>query len=199
MKPINLSKPVVCAAMLAAMLASAHLFAQAPAPGREPANTAGSAQPAGVEVRDPEAVAEAVKAALRADGGPEAAGVVVSTHAETIILTGEVGSDAEVANVVSIAEATAGTLRVAPQLTLNPGRRQVADQQAVLLVRSVEEALRQDQRTADLGVAVSIDERQVVGLHGLVPTREGRTAAGQVAARVKGVREVSNRLVVPGE
>jgi osmotically-inducible protein OsmY len=152
-----------------------------------------------VEVRDPEVVAETVRKALRAEGGPEAAGIAVTTHAETIVLTGEVGSEAEVASAVSIAETAAGNWRVSQQLTLNPGRRQVIEREAAQLVRNVELALRQDQRTADIGVAVSIDDRQVIGLHGLVPTRESRRAVEEVVARVKGVKQVTNRLVVPGE
>jgi osmotically-inducible protein OsmY len=191
-----------CSTMMVAIWLGAGAGAQAPSPPdtlNAPAGTTVEPQPAVVGVRDPEVVAQAVRRALRTGAAHGAAGIVVSTHAETIVLTGEVGSDAEVASAVALAEAAAGNWRVSHQLTLTPGHRQVVEQEGAQLVRDVEAALRQDRRTADIGIAVSIDEQQVIGLHGLVASRESRRAAEDVAAGVKGVNRVVNRLVIPGE
>jgi osmotically-inducible protein OsmY len=148
---------------------------------------------------DPRVAAEEVSRALRAAAGVPAADVVVSTHADTVVLTGEVGSEVEAARAVSIAERAAGAVRVSSQISIRPGAAQAAEEQAAQLARSVERALREDPRTADLGVAVSVDAAQVIGLHGLVPTRESRTMAEELASRVAGAKRVRSHLVVPGE
>ena len=99
--------------------------------------------------------------------------------------------------MISTAGKAAGGVRVSSHLKVRPGGQPV--QQSVTLVREVEKALREDQRTANLGVVVSIDDGQVIGLHGLVPTRENRQAAEDVAARVTGVKRIRSNLLVPGE
>jgi osmotically-inducible protein OsmY len=198
----NMNRLVTCSTMIAATWLSVSAAAPAPSPPDPldaPPGATVEPQPAVVEVRDPEVVAQAVRNALRTAGGQQATGITVSTHAETIVLMGEVGSEAEVASAVAVAEAAAGNWRVSHQLTLKPGTRQVIEQESAQLVRDVEAALRRDRRTADIGIAVSIDDQQVIGLHGLVASRESRRAAEDVAARVKGVRQVVNRLVLPGE
>jgi osmotically-inducible protein OsmY len=64
------------------------------------------------------------------------------------------------------------------------------------LAKRVEDALRKDASTGDLVVAVTVDARRVVALHGLVPTSESRSAAQGVASAVQGVDKVDNQLVV---
>lgn len=150
---------------------------------------------------DPDAgmAAERVREALRRAGASPGDEVIVSTHSGTIVLTGELGSEVDVARALSLAEQAAGGLRVSSQITLRPTAEDAA-RQAAKLAREVEMALRQDGRTANLGVAVSIDdETQMIGLHGLVPSAESRRAAEDVAARVAGVKRVRSQLVVPGE
>jgi osmotically-inducible protein OsmY len=147
---------------------------------------------------DPALAAGRVSAALAAAGEP-GAGVVVSTHADTVVLTGDVGSEVDAARVLALAEQAAGDVRVSNQLQVRPAGQQAAQQQALQLVSRVEQALRQDQRTAGLGVAVSIDEAQVIGLHGLVPSSESRRNAEDVAARVAGVTRIRSHLVVPDQ
>lgn len=155
-------------------------------------------QEPGAEAPDPAVAAGRVRQVLGETAGAKAAEVVVSTHSGTIVLTGELASEVEVARVVSLAEQAAGGLRVSSQITLRPTADD-AQRQSAKLVREVEMALRQDGRTANLGVSVSIDERQMIGLHGLVPSAESRRAAEDVAARVAGVQRVRSQLVVPGE
>jgi osmotically-inducible protein OsmY len=197
-----MNRVVTCSTMIAATWLGAGAAAPAPSPSdalNAPPGATVEPQPAMVEVRDPEVVAQAVRNALRSAAGRQAAGISVSTHAETIVLMGEVGSEAEVASAVAVAQAAAGNWRVSHQLTLKPGNRQVIEQESAQLVRDVEAALRQDRRTADIGIAVSVDDQQVIGLHGLVASRESRRVAEDVAARVKGVKQVVNRLVIAGE
>lgn len=158
-----------------------------------------AAAPAAKADMDPEVAAEQVTRALQASPGVPAAEVVVSTHADTVVLTGEVGSEVEAARAVSAAEKASGGLRVSSQIEVRPDERQAAEEQSVQLVRSVEQALRQDSRTANLGVGVSIDDAHVIGLHGLVPSRETRTLAEDVAGRVAGAKRIRSHLVVPGE
>lgn len=178
-----------CTALALVLTASLVGGAQEPAPPE---------QPPGGEV-DAELAAEEVTRALRKAPGVTAAEVVVSTHADTVVLTGEVGSEVEAARATSVAEEASGGLRVSSQIAVRPGEEQAAQQQAQQLARNVEQALRQDARTANLGVAVSVDESQVIGLHGLVPSRESRTLAEDIAGRVAGARRVRSHLVVPGE
>lgn len=150
---------------------------------------------------DPDAgmAAARVREALRRADAPPGEEVIVSTHSGTIVLTGELGSEVEVARTVSLAEQAADGVRVSSQITLRPTADDAA-RQAAKLAREVEMALRQDGRTASLGVVVSIDdETQMIGLHGLVPSVESRRAAEDVAARVAGVKRVRSQLVVPGE
>jgi osmotically-inducible protein OsmY len=197
-----MNRLVTCFTTIAATWLS--VGAAAPAPPSEatssaPLGVTAESQPPVIEDRDPEVVAQAVRNALRTAGGQPAAGISVSTHAQTIVLMGEVDSETEVANAVAVAQAAAGNWRVSHQLTLKPGNGQSIEQENAKLVQAVEAALRQDRRTADIGIAVSIDDQQVIGLHGLVASREGRRAAEDVAARVQGVKRVVNRLVLPGE
>lgn len=164
-----------------------------------PATPADAPPQAAAAQVDPQVAAGDVSRALRATPGVPAAGVVVSTHADTVVLTGEVGSEVEAARAVSVAEQAAGGLRVSSQISIRPGEQQTAEEQAAQLVRSIEQALREDPRTANLGVAVSVDAAQVIGLHGLVPTRESRTVAEDLASRVAGATRVRSHLVIPGE
>jgi osmotically-inducible protein OsmY len=157
------------------------------------------AQPAAAGLMDPEVAAGRVTQALRTTPGIPAGDVVVSTHADTVVLSGEVGSEVDVARAVAAAESASGGVRVSNQIAIRPDTDQAAQQQAMQLVRNVEQALRIDARTANLGVAVSVDEAQVIGLHGLVPDRESRAAAEEVAARAAGATRLRSHLVVPGE
>lgn len=176
------------AAIAALLLAPAATAAGQGAPADEPA-------PAPAAPRDPLLAAEQVKSALRdASGVPGS--IVVSTHADTVVLTGQADTELEASRAVSIAELAAGGVRVNSQIEVRPGGEAA---QVTSRVREVEKALREDPRTAELGISVSIDEAQVIGLHGLVASAEKRRLAEQIAGSVPGVKRVSSHLVVPGE
>lgn len=148
---------------------------------------------------DPEVAMVAVKRALSDLREPSAKNVNVSTHASTLVLTGEASSDAEAARIVSAAEHAAGGVRVMSQLEVDASADAAAPAASTQLVRDVESALRRDPRTADLDVSVSIDSQQTVSLHGLVPSRESRAAAQAVAQQTRGVVRIDNRLVTAGQ
>lgn len=149
--------------------------------------------------QDAKTAAKQVEKALDQTPGVSAKDVTVSTHAETVVISGEVRSEAEAARAEKAAEQAAGGARISNQIDVQPGADQALLEHNARLVREVESALRRDPRTANLGVAVSIDERRVIGLHGLVPSRDSRAAAEDVASRVAGVDQVSSRITVPGE
>lgn len=169
------------------------------APAAIDAPVAAEAAAPAMPQKDPQAAARDVERALRTVEGVRAGEVLVSTHAETVVLTGEVGSGAAASRAQAVAEEAAGGLRVSSQIQVRPGEEQAMEARTARLVKDVEEALRRDPRTAELGVAVSIDEGQVIGLHGLVPDRAGRAAAEDVAGKVTGVTQVRSHLVIPGE
>jgi osmotically-inducible protein OsmY len=87
--------------------------------------------------------------------------------------------------------------QAAVQESAKPVAGPVSD--AAQLVRSVESALRNDTRTAQLGIQVRVDEQDQIGLHGSVPTTESRNAVIDVAAKVAGAARVKNHLVVGGK
>jgi osmotically-inducible protein OsmY len=178
-------------------LAATIPFASAQAPTPERGNA--PAQGTVVEKKDPAAVAEQVKRALRSAAGVPEHEVTVTTHAETIVLTGEVDSTAEAARALSVAEAAAGGVRVSSNIEVRSEEQPQATAQAAQLVRDVDQALHRDSRTASLGIVVSIDERQVINLHGLVPSRASRAAAEEVARGVAGVKQIDSHLLAPGE
>src|SRR6185369_11398006 len=91
----------------AAMMVAATALAQAP----DPAVPSQAAAPPPAEQRPavPEAV-ENVKRALKEETELRAKDINVSTHAETVVLTGNADSKADAARAVSTAEAAAGGL-----------------------------------------------------------------------------------------
>ncbi len=139
-----------------------------------------------------------VEQALKNAAGLPAQGITVTTHASTILLNGKVATEADGARAESVAQTAAGKVRVSSQIEVAEPAASPAEQAAVSLVRNVEEALKRDMATANLGVTVSIDDQQTIGLYGLVPSREARSAVERVASRVQGVRKIESRLVIPG-
>lgn len=164
------------------------------APGKD--EQAAPAQPA----KDAATAVQDITAALRAEHGLPADAISVAVHAETVVLSGKVGDAEQAARALSIAREQSGGVRVSSHVEVREeAQASPLSTQALALVHEVERALKQDRRTTSLGVAVSIDDDQVVSLHGLVPSRDSRAAAEEVAARVSGVKSVSSRLVVAGE
>lgn len=159
---------------------------------------------AAVKPPDPEAAAAKVSAALQSTPGVPAKRISVTTHAATVVLSGEVNSEAERVAAQAAAETAAGSARVSSNIQVRPLedrplQDQLAAQQATQLVREVEAALQADTRTANLGIAVTTPDSKVIVLQGLVAGREQRAAAQAVAAGVKGVARVDNRLLLPGD
>lgn len=191
-------------AMLAACGVALSVLARAQAvdelPPASSADTGVMENAAARQARDVDAAVQDITAAMRADDAVPAGAITVAVHADTVVLSGTVGTAAQAARALSIAQQHADGVRVTSHVEVREeAEASVISAQALALVHEVERALKQDRRTTSLGVAVSIDDDQVVSLHGLVPSRESRAAAEEVAARVSGVKRVSSRLVVPGE
>lgn len=169
--------------------------------GQQAADPAGAEQPASqAPLKTVETAVTDIERALHRAADVPAEAISVTVHADTVVLSGEVESQLQAARVVALAQQQAGGVRVSSHVEVRPtATSSEVSSNAAAKVREVESALRQDRRTASLGVAVSIDDEQVIGLHGLVPSRESRAAAEQVAAGVDGVTQVDSRLVVPGE
>jgi osmotically-inducible protein OsmY len=163
-----------------------------------PATDAPAAAAAPRPEADPKVVATQVEQALKNAPGVPATGITVTTHASVIVLNGKVASEAEKARAESVAQAAAGEVRTSSQIEVMQPVDGPSQQAAVSLVKNVEDALKRDMATANLGVTVSIDDQQTIGLYGLVPSREARSAVERVAARVQGVRKIDSRLVIPG-
>lgn len=191
-------------AMLAACGVALSVLARAQAvdelPPASSADAGAMENAAARQARDVAAAVQDITAAIRADDDVPAGAVTVAVHADTVVLSGTVGTAAQAARALSIAQQHADGVCVTSHVEVREeAEASVISAQALALVHEVERALKQDRRTTSLGVAVSIDDDQVVSLHGLVPSGESRAAAEEVAARVSGVKRVSSRLVVPGE
>lgn len=183
--------------MLLALCAASTLHAQDPA-----SSTDASAPNAPQAVtKSIQQAMQDIRRALQSDEGLPADALSVAVHAETIIISGQVVDEATAARALSVAQQQSGGVRVSSHVEVLPKQaaQSQASAEASQLARAVESALRADRRTANLGISVSVDAKQVVGLHGLVPTRESRAAAEEIAAKVGGVQKVSSRLVVAGE
>jgi osmotically-inducible protein OsmY len=195
---MTMNRTTLC---IAATLAAAAFTAGAQEAADPPMSVAASAA---VKPADPEATAAKVSAALKSTEGVPTNGISVTTHAATVVLSGEVNSEAERAAAQAAAESAASGARISSNIQVRPlEERPLKDQQAahqsVQIVRDVEAALQADARTANLGIAVTTADAKVVVLQGLVAGREQRAAAQTVAASVKGVVRVDNRLLLPGD
>lgn len=193
-----MNRTLIPLTLLAAISLSAAAVAQ------QPQRPPPAQQIADPPKQDVDSAVAKVRQALRNEKDVPADSVSVTTHADTIVLTGEVANAAVAARASAAAEAAAGGIRVSSSIKVLPEDEQTpavrsAEQQDLALVRNVEQALKRDQRTADLGVQVSVEAGRVIGLHGLVPSPASRSAAEGVARQVSGVARVNNRLVVPGE
>lgn len=164
---------------------------------------ADSAAPAvAAPLPDPEVAAARVSKSLKEAQGVPARGITVVTHASTIVLTGEVDTEAQRVAALTAAEKAAGGVRISNNLQVRavedlPLKQQQAMAQSAALVRNVEAALKADARTGSFGITVSSTDPESIVLQGLVPSKDDRTAAGRVALRVKGVNRVENRLLTP--
>lgn len=179
------------------VLAGLAVLFSAGSPAAEPAAAPQSSQtdaPA-TPWQDPAVAVNAVKRALAQE--KLSSQISVASHASTVVLTGNVASEAEAARVRAVAEKAAGGMRVTSRLEVPENSTPGVVPASVQLVRDVETALRNDPRTADLGVTVSIDEQQTIGLHGLVPTAAASATAQTVASKTRGVKKVSNHLQTP--
>jgi osmotically-inducible protein OsmY len=114
-----------------------------------------------------------------------------------VLLTGHADSKADAARAVSTAESAAGDVRVAGKIEVREAPAGV--QKTTTQLQDIEAALKQDNQTAALGILLSVDADQVIGLHGLVPSAQSRAAAEKVARRAAGTQRIRNYLVVPGE
>jgi len=190
--------PSACFSAILATTLSTSMAQQAPADA-PPASAAMA--PA---VTDLETVAARVKSALQHADGVPARGLSVATHASTIVLTGEVDTEAQRVAALSAAEKAAGGVRISNNLEVRAAAdrspaEKLAAQQSTQVVRDVESALKGDSRVSNLGITVSSADGRTVVLQGLVPSRDTRTAVQNVVSKVAGVSRVDNRLLVPGD
>jgi len=152
---------------------------------------------------DQNATADKVTQALKDAKEVPDTDITVSTHAGTIILTGEVDTEVERTAAKSVAEMAAAGSRVSSSIEVRPPEdrspevRKV-EQHSALVVSDVEAALQADARTKNLGVAVTSTDGHIVVLQGLVATPAIRATVESVAAKVKGVMRIDNRLQAPG-
>ena len=149
--------------------------------------------------KDPAVVAEKVTEALKQAEGVPAQDIAVSSHAGTIVLTGEVNSETEIVRATEAAESASDGSRVNSSLEVRaPEDRPMPLQPNASMVQAVEHALRSDKRTSNLGVTVTSEKAGVVTLHGLMASADDRNAAYGVAAKTPGVKQVESRMVIPG-
>ena len=118
--------------------------------------------------------------------------IAVSSHAGTIVLTGEVNSETEAVRATKAAEAAADGSRVnSSSLEVRaPEDRPLTQQKNAQLVQAVQQALRDDKRTANLGVTVTSEKEGVVVLHGLMASAADRNAVQGVASKAAGGMQV---------
>jgi osmotically-inducible protein OsmY len=152
---------------------------------------------------DPVAAAARVNKALQNDRSLPAGDITVSTHANTVLVSGEVDSEEQKSTVTHVAEKAAEGVRISNNVEVRPQqdrpvKDQLAAQQAVVVVRDVNAALQADARTSALGITASSEDGRTVVLQGLVPNREDRRVVQSVAGKVKGVTRIDNRVTVPG-
>lgn len=70
--------------------------------------------------------------------------------------------------------------------------------ESAALLRSVQDALQRDKRTAGLGLKLTLEGDRFIGLNGDVPSKRIRAAAESVAAKAAGPGRIQNHLgVVP--
>jgi osmotically-inducible protein OsmY len=151
---------------------------------------------------DPVAVAAKVNKALQNDRSLPAGDITVSTHAATVLVSGEVDTEEQKSTVTHVAEKAAEGVHVSNNVEVRklqdlPMKDQLAAQQSVAVVRDVNAALHADARTASLGITASSEDGRTVVLQGLVPTRADRSLVQSVAGKVKGVTRIDNRVAVP--
>lgn len=166
---------------------------------QEATETTQSMPAAQAAAKDPQTAVRDIQAALKSEQGLHADGISVAVHAETVVISGEVANQAEVAQAMKVAQEQAGGVRVSSHLEVRRELEPAPSSAGNQLAGEVQKALQRDGRTANLGVTVGIDEKQVISLHGLVPSRESRQAAEEVAGKVGGVTRVDNRLMVPDD
>jgi osmotically-inducible protein OsmY len=184
-------------AVLLASTTSVESMAQAQ-PAEEPQPQ--SAPPTAIdrEENNPAKAAARVSEALKREQAEASQDISVTTHAGTMVVSGEVGSEVAAAKARSTAEKAAEGSRVSTNIGVKEAAPSAVQVEAARLARNVEDALKNDKRTASLGVTVSVDEEQRIGLHGLVPTRESRALAESVASKAAGPKHIRNHLVIPG-
>lgn len=139
--------------------------------------------------RDPEAVRNAVRAALRNDPRVFADDVTVEYENGRVTLTGAAASLRAKISAARDAGNTAGVRRVQNLLKVRPAERRTDSE----IAGEVREWLSWDPYVTTDGIAASVENGEVF-LRGTVRTRFEKERAGELAGRVRGAVAVSNRL-----
>src|SRR5690349_6735521 len=126
----------------AGLLVAMPVLSQTPVPAPPPSQP--PAAQASERKTDPREAAEKVQQALRESDVPSK-DIVVSTHAETVLLTGHADSKADAARAVSTAESAAGDVRVAGQIEVREAPAAV--HKSTTQLQDIEAALKQDNQT----------------------------------------------------
>jgi osmotically-inducible protein OsmY len=111
------NQTALCALILAASL-PAFAAQQLPADAVAPSETAAK--------MDLDAAASSVTQALKDAEGVPARGLTVATHASTLVLTGEVDTEAQRVAALSVAEKAAGGMRISSNIQVKPAQARSA-------------------------------------------------------------------------
>ena len=147
-------------------------------------------------VIDDAAITASVKTKLIGDKDTKARQINVETSKGVVQLNGYVDSSAARTEAEKIAAATDGVMKVSNNLQVRTAERsagEVVDD--VAITAKVDAALAADSRTSALGIDVASRDGEV-RLSGFAKSSTEKMAAAEVAARVKGVRKVSNDLAI---
>jgi osmotically-inducible protein OsmY len=144
-------------------------------------------------VRPDAEILREVRSAMAADAELSDAAVEVRVESGVVTLEGRVASGYQRVHAGAIASRTRGVERVRNRLVARTWDSRADGQLAAEVTRR----LARDWRTAGLGKRIGVQvEGGVVTLTGTVDRWAERRSAGQVAGTTRGVRKVSNRIVV---
>ena len=137
-----------------------------------------------------------IKSALIGDPVTRARDIDVEVFKGRVQLNGFIDSDSERQRAISLARKVKGVMNVDDNLKLKGNERRVGEViDDATLTTKVKAALVADGRTK--AYQISVDTRDsVVLLSGFVAATASRTAAGEVAAGISGVKSVDNQIAI---
>ncbi len=157
-------------------------------------------------------IKEAIEMELRSDGSLKDSRISLkSVDKGVVLLTGTAASYADHLHAISLVDTVAGVRRIATEVK-SPGDYRADERLIFLATDAKKPAAQNGMNDARISTAVKLrlftaadvpsteinvdTERAVVTLFGIVPTAAIRTAAGNEAGKVDGVKRVDNQLEV---